>query len=113
MKESEPETNKNNEEDEDWIESAQEEIIIPETTKKETEEKEPKITIETGGSDEDEEYNGPNLEPYNPKLDLENYHLSTKYCSIFAGALFLNEPMTHGLLFGAVLILVGIRQVTK
>ena len=46
-------------------------------------------------------------------LDLENYHLSTKYCSMFAGALFLNEPMTHGLLFGAVLILVGIRQVTK
>ena len=77
MKESEPETNKNNEEDEDWIESAQEEIIIPETTKKETEEKEPKITIETGGSDEDEEYNGPNLEPYNPKLDLENYHYPT------------------------------------
>ena len=33
-------------------------------------------------------------------------------CSMFAGALFLNEPMTHGLLFGAVLILVGIRQVT-
>ena len=47
------------------------------------------------------------------KLGFGNYHLSTKYCSMFAGALFLNEPMTHGLLFGAVLILVGIRQVTK
>lgn len=37
----------------------------------------------------------------------------TTLCSMFAGALFLNEPLTPELLLGAVLILVGIRQVTK
>ena len=37
----------------------------------------------------------------------------TTLCSMFAGALFLNEPLTPGLLLGSVLILVGIRQVTK
>ena len=34
-------------------------------------------------------------------------------CSMFAGVLFLQEPMNAALLLGAVLILVGIRQVTK
>lgn len=34
-------------------------------------------------------------------------------CSVFAGVVFLNEPMSATLLLGAVLILVGIRQVTK
>lgn len=37
----------------------------------------------------------------------------TTLCSMFAGVLFLREPMTAGLLAGAVLILIGIRQVTK
>ena len=37
----------------------------------------------------------------------------TTLCSMFAGVLFLNEPMTIGLLLGALLILFGIRQVTK
>ena len=34
-------------------------------------------------------------------------------CSVFAGVVFLKEPMNIILLVGAVLILVGIRQVTK
>ena len=34
-------------------------------------------------------------------------------CSVLAGVVFLKEPMSWSLLFGAVLILVGIRQVTK
>lgn len=34
-------------------------------------------------------------------------------CSMFAGVIFLDEPMTAGLFLGSVLILVGIRQVTK
>lgn len=37
----------------------------------------------------------------------------TTLCSMFAGVLFLDEPMTISLLFGAVLILLGIRQITK
>ena len=34
-------------------------------------------------------------------------------CSVFAGVVFLKEPMNITLLLGSVLILVGIRQVTK
>lgn len=34
-------------------------------------------------------------------------------CSVFAGVVFLKEPMNITLLLGAVLILIGIRQVTK
>ena len=34
-------------------------------------------------------------------------------CSVFAGVVFLKEPMNITLLLGAILILVGIRQVTK
>ncbi len=34
-------------------------------------------------------------------------------CSVFAGVVFLREPMNLSLLLGTVLILVGIRQVTK
>ncbi|MBQ8866231.1 MAG: DNA translocase FtsK [Bacteroidaceae bacterium] len=37
-------------------------------------EKELEMEVETP---EDEEYDGPQLEPYNPKLDLENYHYPT------------------------------------
>ena len=48
-----------------------------------------------------------------PVVKLSSLGSLTTLCSMFTGALFLNEPMTHGLLFGAVLILVGIWQVTK
>jgi len=34
-------------------------------------------------------------------------------CSMFAGVIFLNEPLTAAILIGAVLILVGIHEVTK
>ena len=34
-------------------------------------------------------------------------------CSVFAGVVFLREPMSITLLIGTVLILVGIREVTK
>jgi drug/metabolite transporter (DMT)-like permease len=34
-------------------------------------------------------------------------------CSAFAGVVFLKEPVSWMLLLGAVLILVGVRQVTK
>lgn len=37
----------------------------------------------------------------------------TTLCSLFAGVIFLNEPLTPGIFVGAVLILVGIRQITK
>lgn len=38
--------------------------------------KEPEFEIEAGG-DDDENYRGPETEPYNPKLDLENYRFPT------------------------------------
>ena len=34
-------------------------------------------------------------------------------CSVFAGVVFLQEPMNWTLMLGAILILIGIRQVTK
>ena len=37
----------------------------------------------------------------------------TTLCSMFAGVVLLHEPLTPALLLGSVLILVGIRQVTK
>lgn len=68
--------------DDEWIKSNPEEEYTPENEvddAKESEEEnnEPIVTIEKGGSDDDEEYTGPSLEPYNPKLDLENYHYPT------------------------------------
>ena len=44
---------------------------------------------------------------------LTSFGSLTTLCSMFAGVIFLKEPMSGGLLFGAVLILVGIRQVIK
>ncbi len=41
------------------------------------EEGEPSFTIENKEKDEDKEYTGPAREPYNPKLDLENYKYPT------------------------------------
>lgn len=37
--------------------------------------KEPGFEVEAG--EDEEEYHGPELEPYNPRLDLENYHFPT------------------------------------
>ena len=47
-------------------------FVIPEPRRQE--EKEPAFEVETV---EDEEYHGQELEPYNPCLDLENYHYPT------------------------------------
>lgn len=61
---------------EDWIEiNKTESKTAPEpvASTPQPEKKEPEVIIETGGSDDDGEYTGPSLEPYNPKLDLENY----------------------------------------
>ena len=48
-----------------------------------------------------------------PVVKLSSLGSLTTLCSMFAGAIFLGEPLTPSLLLGAVLILVGIRQVTK
>lgn len=37
----------------------------------------PSFEIETAVNEDDEAYQGPEREPYNPKLDLENYHFPT------------------------------------
>lgn len=37
----------------------------------------PNFEIEAATGDDDENYRGPEREPYNPKLDLENYHFPT------------------------------------
>ena len=44
---------------------------------------------------------------------LTSFGSLTTLCSMFAGVIFLKEPMSAGLFFGAVLILVGIRQVIR
>ncbi len=70
-------------EEEDPIEVAVEPNIMPASVQALSlnvaigEPQEPDITIETGGTEEDEEYSGPNRTPYNPKLDLEDYHYPT------------------------------------
>ena len=53
--------------DEEMEEPAQPEVEIIET------EEETPFTIGDNHTEEDEEYKGPALEPYNPRLDLENY----------------------------------------
>lgn len=59
----------------DTDDTPQEEEADAEQT--EQEEKEIEMIVEEGGTEEDEAYQGPDLEPYNPKLDLENYHYPT------------------------------------
>lgn len=50
----------------------------PATTEEGTEhEEEPDFTITDDTSEEDQEYKGPKLPPYNPRLDLENYKFPT------------------------------------
>ncbi|MDD4609576.1 MAG: DNA translocase FtsK [Bacteroidaceae bacterium] len=39
--------------------------------------KEPEFIAKAGGTEEDQAYEGPEIQPYNPKLDLENYHYPT------------------------------------
>ena len=46
-------------------------------------------------------------------FQLSSFGALSTLCSVFAGVVFLKEPMSVLLFFGAVLILVGIRQVTK
>lgn len=61
-----PHSTKFEEKEEDVIESDEE-----------LQEDEPSFTIENKEKDEDKEYAGPAREPYNPKLDLENYKYPT------------------------------------
>lgn len=67
--------------DDEWIKSIDdEEIVIPpasEISSAVEEEKEPDFEISHTRSDDDEEYQGPEMEPYNPLLDLENYRYPT------------------------------------
>ena len=46
-------------------------------------------------------------------FQLSSFGSLSTLCSMLAGVVFLKEPVNLSLLFGAVLILVGIRQVTK
>nr|WP_325194662.1 DMT family transporter [uncultured Oscillibacter sp.] len=48
-----------------------------------------------------------------PVVQLSSFGSLSTLCSMFAGMVFLNEPMTVSLLLGSVLILTGIRYVTK
>jgi len=48
-----------------------------------------------------------------PVFKLSSFGSLSTLCTMFAGVVFLKEPMNWALLLGAVLILVGIRQVTK
>lgn len=65
-------------EEPDWIEPVIEDQAAQEPEEDGTEEsKEPDFEINQTRSEEDEEYDGPDLEPYNPLLDLENYRYPT------------------------------------
>lgn len=48
-----------------------------------------------------------------PVVKLSSFGSLTTLCSMFAGIVFLREPVTGVILLGSVLILIGIRQVTK
>ena len=54
-------------------------LSAPASTSEEEEEDndEPDFTVSDDTSEEDEEYKGPALQPYNPRLDLENYKFPT------------------------------------
>ncbi len=49
----------------------------PRLEKEEPTETEPSFVVSSDINDEDKEYDGPSLEPYNPRLDLENYKFPT------------------------------------
>lgn len=66
--------------EEEWVKPIEDEdIIIPKNTENNSAEegKEPDFEIYQTRSEDDEEYQGVELEPYNPLLDLENYHYPT------------------------------------
>ena len=71
---SEPEPDEPTPAETDWVKETETEEPAP---KPEALAAEPEIIIQQGGTDEDEEYTGPELTPYNPRLDLENYHYPT------------------------------------
>lgn len=48
-----------------------------------------------------------------PVFKVSSFGSLSTLCTMFAGVVFLKEPMNWKLLLGAVLILIGIRQVTK
>ena len=48
-----------------------------------------------------------------PAFQLSSFGSLSTLCSLFAGVVFLKEPINISLFTGAVLIIVGIRQVTK
>jgi S-DNA-T family DNA segregation ATPase FtsK/SpoIIIE len=54
-------------------EPAQPEMEVVEPVEEEEKEEETPFTISDNHTEEDEDYKGPALEPYNPRLDLENY----------------------------------------
>ena len=58
---------------EDKEEPAQPEIEIVKTPEVKVPERDTPFTIGDNHTEDDEEYKGPALEPYNPRLDLENY----------------------------------------
>lgn len=62
--------------EEEWVKTAEKDntLVPEEENEDENVENEPGFEIETN---EEEEYHGPELEPYNPTLDLENYHYPT------------------------------------
>lgn len=62
--------------EEEWVKAAEKEksLALEEENEEINGEKEPGFEIE---ANEEEEYHGPELEPYNPTLDLENYHYPT------------------------------------
>lgn len=62
--------------EEEWVKAAEKEntLVGEKDNDDENVEKEPGFEIE---ANEEEEYHGPELEPYNPTLDLENYHYPT------------------------------------
>ena len=59
----------------EWVKPAasEESTIAPAPAQKQ----EPELEISSVISDEDEAYTGPDMEPYNPRLDLENYRCPT------------------------------------
>lgn len=47
-----------------------------------------------------------------PVVQLSAFGSLTTLCSMFAGVVFLGEPMTAGLLLGSILVIIGIRYIT-
>lgn len=71
----------NNKDEDRWIEPVKKEDILPlpeaGIIKENCEDRKTEFSVEHNHSEEDEEYQGPEPEPYNPTKDLENYHYPT------------------------------------